>query len=79
MGHDVELLPGTLDLLILKALSLGPLNGYGVLLRIGQMSGGALQIEQGALYPAMYPSRVRGCSIGSGPSPTTIGRPSTTG
>ena len=79
MGHDVELLPGTLDLLILKALSLGPLNGYGVLLRIGQMSGGALQIEQGAFYTAMYPSRVRGCSIRSGPSPTTIGRPSTTG
>ncbi len=40
--------------LILKALSLGPLHGYGVLLRIAQMSGGALQIEQGALYPAMY-------------------------
>lgn len=54
MGHDVALLPGTLDLLILKALSLGPLHGYGVLLRIGQMSRGALDIEQGALYPAMY-------------------------
>ena len=54
MGHDVGLLPGTLDLLILKAVSLGPLHGYGVLLRIGQMSGGALEIEQGALYPAMY-------------------------
>ena len=54
MGHDVALLPGTLDLLILKAVSLGPLHGYGVLLRIGQMSGGALEIEQGALYPAMY-------------------------
>ena len=54
MGREVGLLPGTLDLLILKALSLGPLHGYGVLLRIGQMSGGALEIEQGALYPAMY-------------------------
>jgi len=54
MGHDVGLLPGTLDLLILKAISLGPLHGYGVLLRVGQMSGGALEIEQGALYPAMY-------------------------
>ena len=54
MGHEVGLLPGTLDLLILKAVSLGPLHGYGVLLRIGQMSGGALEIEQGALYPAMY-------------------------
>ena len=54
MGRDVGLLPGTLDLLILKAVSLGPLHGYGVLLRIGQMSGGALEIEQGALYPALY-------------------------
>ena len=53
MGH-VGLLPGTLDLLILKAVSLGPLHGYGVLVRIGQMSGGALEIEQGALYPALY-------------------------
>src|SRR3982751_5484698 len=47
-------LPGTLDLLILKAVSLGPLHGYGVLLRIEQISGGALSIEQGALYPALY-------------------------
>lgn len=49
-----ELLPGTLDLLILKAVSLGPQHGYGVLLRIGQLSQGALAIEQGALYPALY-------------------------
>lgn len=49
-----ELLPGTLALLILKAVSLGPLHGYGVLLRIGQISRGALAIEQGALYPALY-------------------------
>jgi transcriptional regulator len=48
------LLPGTLDVLILKAVSLGKLHGYGVLLRIGQISGGALQIQQGALYPALY-------------------------
>jgi PadR family transcriptional regulator, regulatory protein PadR len=47
------LLPGTLDLLILKAVSLGKLHGYGVLLRIEQISGGALQIQQGALYPAL--------------------------
>lgn len=47
-------LPGTLDLLILKAVSLGRLHGYGVLLRIQQISGGALQIQQGALYPALY-------------------------
>ena len=49
MGNEAELLPGTLDLLILKAVSLGPLHGYGVLLRIGQISGSALLIEQGAL------------------------------
>jgi PadR family transcriptional regulator, regulatory protein PadR len=48
-----QLLPGTLDLLILKAVSLGPLHGYGVLLRIGQISDRALLIEQGALYPAL--------------------------
>ena len=54
MPPTAELLPGTLDLLILKAVSLGPLHGYGVLLRIGQISGEALQIEQGALYPALY-------------------------
>src|SRR5580693_3024785 len=54
MPPTAELLPGTLDLLILKAVSLGPLHGYGVLLRIGQISGEALTIEQGALYPALY-------------------------
>lgn len=48
------LLPGTLDLLILKAVSLGELHGYGVLIRIQQMAGGELTIEQGALYPALY-------------------------
>jgi PadR family transcriptional regulator len=54
MSNEAELLPGTLDLLILKAVSLGPLHGYGVLLRIGQISGQALLIEQGALYPALF-------------------------
>src|SRR5215813_5959614 len=54
MPDQAELLPGTLDLLILKAVSLGPLHGYGVLLRIGQISGRALLIEQGALYPALF-------------------------
>ena len=54
MTEQAELLPGTLDLLILKAVSLGPLHGYGVLLRIGQISGQALLIEQGALYPALF-------------------------
>ena len=53
MGN-AELLPGTLDLLILKALSLGPLHGYGVLLRIQQITRNALTIEQGAVYPALY-------------------------
>jgi PadR family transcriptional regulator, regulatory protein PadR len=54
MANQAELLPGTLDLLILKAVSLGSLHGYGVLLRIQQISGGALLIEQGALYPALF-------------------------
>ena len=54
MGDQADLLPGTLDVLILKAVSLGRLHGYGVLLRIGQISGGALAIQQGALYPALY-------------------------
>jgi transcriptional regulator len=51
---QAQLLPGTLDLLILRAVSLGPLHGYGVLLRIEQISGGALLIEQGALYPGLF-------------------------
>ena len=54
MDASADLLPGTLDLLILKAVSLGRLHGYGVLLRIQQISGGALEIQQGALYPALY-------------------------
>jgi transcriptional regulator len=54
MPEQAELLPGTLDLLILKAVSLGPQHGYGVLLRIEQITGNALSIEQGALYPALY-------------------------
>ena len=54
MPEQAQLLPGTLDLLILKAVSLGPLHGYGVLLRIEQISAGALLVEQGALYPALF-------------------------
>jgi len=54
MGKSAELLPGTLDMLILKAVSLKPLHGYGVLLRIQQISGDALEIPQGSLYPALY-------------------------
>ncbi len=53
MTSHAELLPGTLDVLILKAVSLGKLHGYGVLLRIGQISGGALLVQQGALYQAL--------------------------
>ena len=55
-----ELLPGTLDLLILKAVSLGGLHGYGVLLRIQQISKDALVIQQGSLYPALYRLEARG-------------------
>jgi len=51
---QLDLLQGTLDLLILKAVSLGPLHGYGVLLRIQQISQDRLKIEQGSLYPALY-------------------------
>lgn len=54
MSDTTELLQGTLDLLILKAVSLGPLHGYGVLLRIQQISQNRLLIQQGSLYPALY-------------------------
>lgn len=56
MGRDsdVDLLQGTLDMLVLKAVSLGPLHGYGVLLRIQQLSRERLEIQQGSLYPALY-------------------------
>ena len=54
MPKPAELLPGTLDMLILKAVSLRPLHGYGVLLRIAQISKPPLQIPQGSLYPALY-------------------------
>jgi PadR family transcriptional regulator PadR len=54
LADQAQLIPGTLDMLILRALSLGPLHGYGVLLRIEQISGGALLIEQGALYPGLF-------------------------
>jgi PadR family transcriptional regulator PadR len=56
----VELLPGTLDLLVLKAVSLGPQHGYGVLLRIEQISRGHLPVQQGTLYPALYRLENRG-------------------
>src|SRR5258708_27541084 len=53
-GGQNDLLLGTLDMMILKAVSLGPLHGYGVLLRIQQISGEELVIQQGSLYPALY-------------------------
>lgn len=64
MTKNADLLQGTLDLLILKAVSLGPLHGYGVLLRIQQISGERLQIQQGSLYPALYRLQHKGL-IGS--------------
>ena len=60
MGDTSDVLPGTLDMLILKAVSLGSLHGYGVLLRIQQISAGAFEVEQGALYPALYRLEQRG-------------------
>jgi PadR family transcriptional regulator, regulatory protein PadR len=60
VSEQAQLLPGTLDLLILKAVSLGPLHGYGVLLRIEQITRGALLAEQGALYPALNRLEHRG-------------------
>ena len=58
--QKADLLQGTLDMLILRAVSLGPLHGYGVISRIRQMSGGMLEIEQGSLYPALYRIEQRG-------------------
>jgi transcriptional regulator len=54
MAKQNDLLQGTLDMMVLKAVSLGPLHGYGVLLRIQQISGDRLEIQQGSLYPALY-------------------------
>jgi len=60
MAPPLEVLQGTLDMLILKAVSLGPLHGYGVLLRIEQISNDRLKIEQGSLYPALYRLEAQG-------------------
>ena len=54
MKYPNPILPGTLDMLILKAVSLAPLHGYGILLRIQQISGDVLSVPQGSLYPALY-------------------------
>ncbi len=56
-----ELLQGTLDMLILKSLSLGPLHGYGIIQRIQQISDEMLIVEQGSLYPALYRIEQQGC------------------
>jgi PadR family transcriptional regulator, regulatory protein PadR len=58
--QDTKLLQGTLDMLILKALSLGPLHGYGIGSRIRQMSGDVLRVEEGSLYPALYRVEAQG-------------------
>lgn len=60
MAQPADLLPGNLDLVILKAISLGDVHGYGVLLRIEQISGGAILVQQGALYPALYRLETKG-------------------
>lgn len=60
MVRQAELLPGMLEMVILKAISLGDVHGYGVLLRIEQISGGAITVQQGALYPALYRLEHRG-------------------
>lgn len=65
MAPFAELLPGNLDLVILKAISLGEVHGYGVLLRIEQISGGAIVVQQGALYPALYRLEHKGLITGS--------------
>jgi transcriptional regulator len=65
MAPRTDLLPGNLDLVILKAVSLGDTHGYGVLLRIEQFSGGAIVVRQGALYPALYRLEHQGLLAGT--------------
>jgi len=64
VAKQIDLLQGTLDMLILKAVSLGPLHGYGILLRIQQISKNRLEIQQGSLYPALYRLEHQGWIIG---------------
>jgi transcriptional regulator len=70
---NVELLQGTLDLLILKALALGPLHGWAIAKRIQQMSRDVLTVNQGSLYPALYRLEARGM-IQSEPGTSAEGR-----
>src|SRR5437016_8263621 len=60
MSKQADLLQGTLEMLILKSISLQPMHGYGILVRIHQLSGDRLQIQQGSLYPALYRLETRG-------------------
>jgi PadR family transcriptional regulator, regulatory protein PadR len=53
-GQQSDLLQGTLDVLILKVVALGPIHGYAIAQRLKQMSGGVLQVQQGSLYPALH-------------------------
>ena len=78
MGKQIDLLQGTLDMLILKAVSLGPLHGYGVLLRIQQISGEQLEIQQGSLYPALYRLEHQGWIASEWGDRTTNARQSST-
>jgi transcriptional regulator len=64
MSRPAELLPGNLEMVILKAISLGDVHGYGVLLRIAQISDGAILVQQGALYPALYRLEQKGLIAG---------------
>ena len=79
MDKQMELLQGTLDMLILKAVSLGPLHGYGVLLRIQQISKDRLEIQQGSLYPPLYRLEHQGWITANGASRKTSGKRNTTG
>ena len=79
MTNSSDILPGTLDLLILKAASLGSLHGFGVMLRIQQISRGAFEVEQGAPIPGALPAGGKGhARHRNGAFPKTIGEPSTT-
>jgi PadR family transcriptional regulator len=73
-----DLLQGTLDMLILKALSLGPLHGYGVIQRIRQLSDELLEVEQGSLYPAVYRIEQRGWISSKWGRPRPAAGPSST-
>ncbi|HEY0564704.1 MAG TPA: PadR family transcriptional regulator [Terriglobales bacterium] len=55
-----DLLQGTLDMLIMKIVALGPVHGYGISLRIRQISNAVLQVQQGSLYPALHRLEKRG-------------------